>query len=76
VHVTEPTRLYLVLGTSLVDAGCLLRPRGAPFVRPRKGGREVVKLAYWVTKLRLPVVRSQLKERTFDFYRRTYPHVG
>ena len=36
----------------------------------RKRGREVVKLNNWVTRLWLPVVRSQLKESTFDSYRR------
>ena len=36
----------------------------------RKRGREVVELADWVTRLWLPVVRSQLKESTFDSYRR------
>jgi hypothetical protein len=36
----------------------------------RKRGREVVKLDDWVARLWLPVVRSQLKESTFDSYRR------
>ena len=36
----------------------------------RKRAREVVKLNEWVTKLWLPVMRSQLKESTFDSYRR------
>jgi hypothetical protein len=36
----------------------------------RKRDHEVVKLEDWVTRLWLPVVRSQLKESTFDSYRR------
>lgn len=43
---------------------------GGPDVGKRKRGREVVKLADWVTRLWLPVMRSQLKESTFDSYRR------
>jgi integrase len=39
-------------------------------VAKRKRAREIVKLAEWVTRLWLPVVRSQLKESTFDSYRR------
>src|SRR5205085_4831853 len=44
--------------------------RGGPDVGKRKRAREVVKLNEWVTKLWLPVMRSQLKESTFDSYRR------
>jgi predicted transcriptional regulator len=36
----------------------------------RKRDRKVVKLTDWVTRLWLPVARSQLKESTFDSYRR------
>src|SRR5439155_7067896 len=36
----------------------------------RKRGRKAVKLEDWVTRLWLPVTRSQLKESTFDSYRR------
>ncbi|MDP9334604.1 MAG: tyrosine-type recombinase/integrase [Actinomycetota bacterium] len=35
----------------------------------RKRGRKVVKLNHWVTRFWLPVVRSQLKESTFESYR-------
>jgi integrase len=45
-------------------------------VAKRKRSREVVKLNAWVTKLWLPVVRSQLKESTFDSYSRNmHSHV-
>src|SRR5438876_3858607 len=35
----------------------------------RTRGRKVVKLNKWVTRFWLPVVRSQLKESTFESYR-------
>src|SRR5437879_2052765 len=43
---------------------------GGPDMGKRKRGRKAVKLEDWVTRLWLPVMRSQLKESTFDSYRR------
>src|SRR5438105_2434459 len=53
----------------LQHPGAWPRPPGGPDMGKRKRNRQVVKLSDWVTRLWLPVLRSQLKEGTFHSYR-------